>query len=45
MAFDAHSMKDGGRPAAIPRTSPIIARLRHWRGRGFLTDDRVRHEA
>lgn len=35
----------GGRSAAIPRTSPIIARLRHWRGRGFLVEDRVRHEA
>lgn len=34
-----------GRPVAIPRTSPIIARLSQWRRRGFLADDRVRHEA
>lgn len=24
------------RPRAIPRTSPIIARLAHWRRRGLL---------
>lgn len=34
----ARASSPARRPAAIPRTSPIIARLDHWRRRGFLDD-------
>ena len=30
------SIEKTGRPSAIPRTAPIIARLAHWRRRGLL---------